>query len=232
MSISQINPLAVDVRHLSIQYGRRVIFSDLSLALPSGSSLAITGRSGSGKSSALYCIGLLERPMSGSVALLGEEAWPKKPSKRTLSKWYSDKIGFLFQNYALIEDESVGYNVAIGRPNRWFGKPTSRLLGDVERVLDLVGLGGRIEQPVYELSGGEQQRVAIARLLLKKPKIVLADEPTGALDQNNRNLVLELMSLLIENGAAILLVTHDPVVASWADEEINLDNISRKTCSR
>jgi putative ABC transport system ATP-binding protein len=215
---------AVSAFRLGKTFGPRTAFSDLSFTLAPGETLAITGPSGSGKSTALHCLGLLERPAEGTINLLGEQVWPPAPRGRRPSAvaWYRDRIGFLFQNYALVEDRSVEYNVLLGRPRGLLRGVSKATRTAAAEALAVVGLGDRGQDPVYELSGGEQQRVALARLLLKDPRIVLADEPTGALDEGNRDLVLDLMETLAARGAAIVVVTHDRAVADRASQEIVL----------
>ena len=218
------SPCAVSALRLGKTFGARTAFSDLSFTLAAGETLAITGPSGCGKSTALHCLGLLERPAEGTVHLLGEQVWPapSRGRRRSTVAWYRDRIGFLVQNYALVEDASVEYNVLLGRPRGLLGGVSKVTRTAAAEALAVVGLGDRGRDPVYELSGGEQQRVALARLLLKNPKIVLADEPTGALDEGNRDLVLDLMETLASRGAALVVVTHDRAVADRASQEIAL----------
>jgi putative ABC transport system ATP-binding protein len=164
----------------------------------------------------------LNAPRKEPIHLLGEQVWPAPRRRRPAVAWYRDRIGFLFQNYALVEDQSVEYNVLLGRPRGLLGGVSKVTRTAAAEALAVVELGDRGRDPVYELSGGEQQRVALARLLLKDPKIVLADEPTGALDDGNRDLVLDLMETLASRGAALVVVTHDRAVADRASQEIAL----------
>ena len=141
------SPCAVSALRLGKTFGARTAFSDLSFRLYAGETLAITGPSGCGKSTALHCLGLLERPAEGTIHLLGEQVWPAPPRGRRRSgvAWYRDRIGFLFQNYALVEDASVEYNVLLGRPRGLLGgvsKMTRTAAAEALAVVDSVIAGG------------------------------------------------------------------------------------------
>lgn len=195
-------------------YGRRTLWSGLDLTVASGSSLALTGASGSGKSTLLNCLGLLDVPDSGSIAVDGDEITRLRGAGRR--RFRRHRLGYLFQSYALVDTATVEQNLAIalgerrGRADRF------------DRALDRVGLGGRGRERVARLSGGEQQRVALARLLVKSPTLVLADEPTGALDSGNAAVVLDVLAELAGHGASVVVATHDESIASWCDERLHL----------
>lgn len=196
--------------NVTLKYRKRVAVRDVSLTINEGDFVAIVGPSGSGKTSILNLIGMLERPTSGTVELFG------KPSPRIGSaagvRLLRDRLGYLFQNSALIDSDSVDDNLAVAQ--RYVKASQADKAATRADVLRRVGLAGYGERPVYELSGGEQQRVAIARLLLKQCDLILADEPTGSLDPQNRDSVLKLLLALNEQGKTVVIVTHDPHVAN------------------
>ncbi|MCP2261313.1 putative ABC transport system ATP-binding protein [Streptoalloteichus tenebrarius] len=199
------------------QYGGRKILDDFSLQIEAGEMVALTGASGSGKSTLLNIIGLLDAPDGGEVRILGDRA--PKPRSRAANRILRHHLGYLFQNFALIDSESVAHNLEIALT--YSGRATSKQRRIAE-ALEQVGLPGAEERKVFSLSGGEQQRVAVARLLLKPCDIVLADEPTGSLDAENRDIVLSLLRSLNEAGKTIVIATHDKVVAGSCSRLIAL----------
>ena len=186
------------------------LWENLSFDVPPHSVTALTGPSGSGKSTLLNCIGALETPDSGNIQVFGTEV--TKLGYRKARKYRRDYVGYLFQDYALI-------NLA-ARPNQIF--PSKAMLTQVAEVLEQVGLAGYERRQVCELSGGEQQRVAIARLLVRPPKVVLADEPTGALDHDNSLRVIGHLRDLADGGASVVVATHSDLVAGSADQHMKV----------
>lgn len=202
-------------------FGQRRLWQDLSFEVPLGRMTALQGHSGSGKTTLLNAVGGIERLDAGSVQVAGRNVSTSRPGgKRKLRR---DVLGFVFQNYALVENSSVASNLAVVYTAPWAGR---RHRGDMEHALEQVGLAGFINRKVRELSGGERQRVALARLLLKKPTVILADEPTGSLDEDNARSVVELLREMSHAGAAVLIVTHDPRVAAACDDVIDLDALA------
>src|SRR5271154_1812438 len=188
---------------------------DVSLAIAPGEWVAMMGPSGSGKSTLVNLIGCLDRPSSGEIWLDGENA--ANLSTAELNRVRAEKIGFVFQQFHLIPYLTAVENVMLAQ---YFHSMT-----DEQEALDAlqrVGLKDRAEHLPSQLSGGEQQRVCIARALINDPKIVLADEPTGNLDAANEEIVLRLLRELHDQGRTIVMVTHDPVVARLADRRIEL----------
>ncbi|GLZ43473.1 ABC transporter [Actinokineospora sp. NBRC 105648] len=183
----------------------------VSVALPQGSFTAVMGPSGSGKSTFLHCAAGLDRPTSGRV-LLGDTDLAGM-GENALTELRRGRIGFVFQAYNLLPSLDVAQN--IGLPLRLAGKrPDPAWLRE---VVGRVGIAGRLGHRPAELSGGQQQRVAIARALVTRPEVLLADEPTGALDTRTGRQVLELLRDLVDTtGQTVLMVTHDPVAASYA----------------
>ncbi|WP_037312482.1 ABC transporter ATP-binding protein [Amycolatopsis orientalis] len=176
-----------------------------------GTFTAVMGPSGSGKSTFLHCAAGLDRPTSGRV-LLGDTELSKMREK-ALTELRRTRIGFIFQAYNLLPSLNVLQNITL--PTRLAGrKPDPQWL---RQIVESVGIAKRLEHRPSELSGGQQQRVAIARALITRPEVVLADEPTGALDTRTARQVLDLLrSIVDEMGQTVLMVTHDPVAASAA----------------
>ncbi|WP_268236276.1 ATP-binding cassette domain-containing protein [Hoyosella rhizosphaerae] len=199
----------------------------MSITVPSGSLTCVTGPSGCGKSTLLNCLGMLEPIDEGRILLDGVDTTCVK--ERTRTRLYRRKIGFLFQNYALIESDSVDANLDIALT--YSDTPKSDRRESKEQALATVGLRGYSARKIHELSGGEQQRVAVARLLIKRPHIILADEPTAALDPINRDVILTLLQALRDSGCAIVLSTHDRFVAKQCDTEISLPTHSNASRS-
>src|SRR3979411_1603596 len=188
---------------------------DISLSIAPGEWVAVMGPSGSGKSTLVNLIGCLDRPSSGEIWLDGENV--ANISASELNRVRAEKIGFVFQQFHLIPYLSALENVMLAQ---YFHSMTDEQ--EALEALDRVGLKDRAEHRPSQLSGGEQQRVCIARALINDPKIVLADEPTGNLDAANEEIVLRLLRELHQQGRTIVMVTHDPVVARLAARRIEL----------
>jgi putative ABC transport system ATP-binding protein len=188
---------------------------DISLEVEPGEWLAMMGPSGSGKSTLVNLIGCLDRPTSGEIWLDGQEV--AQISGSELNRVRAEKIGFVFQQFHLIPYLTSVENVMLAQ---YFHSMTDQQ--EALDALERVGLKDRAHHLPSQLSGGEQQRVCIARALINDPKIVLADEPTGNLDAQNEEIVLRLLRELHEQGRTIIMVTHDPVVARLADRRIEL----------
>ncbi|MBV9574059.1 MAG: ATP-binding cassette domain-containing protein [Acidobacteriales bacterium] len=188
---------------------------DFSLAVEPGEWIAIMGPSGSGKSTLVNLIGCLDRPTSGEIWLDGENV--AKISTANLTRIRAEKIGFIFQQFHLIPYLTAVENVMLAQ---YFHSMSDE--AEAAAALDRVGMTDRAHHLPSQLSGGEQQRVCIARALINDPKIVLADEPTGNLDAKNEEIVLRLLRELHREGRTILMVTHDPVVARLADRRVEL----------
>ncbi|PYC65384.1 ABC transporter [Micromonospora arborensis] len=186
-------------------------------AFPRGTFTAVMGPSGSGKSTFLNCAAGLDRPTSGRV-MLGDTELSGRPESE-LTELRRDRIGFVFQAYNLLGALTVEQNVTL--PLRLADRKTDQ--GFLREVLTAVGLGEHVKRRPGELSGGQQQRVAVARALITNPEVVVADEPTGALDTRSSKRVLELLRHVVDGmGQTVLMVTHDPVAASFADSVVFL----------
>ncbi|AIV39318.1 ATP-binding cassette domain-containing protein [Curtobacterium sp. MR_MD2014] len=205
----------IDVLTVSKQRGGRTLWEDLTFSVDAGEVVALTGPSGCGKSTLLDCVGHIDRVDSGTIRIGGVDAGRSARRARLLRR---DHIGYLFQDFGLVHDATVGANVDLARPT---GRGRRRGLS-TGAALEQVGLGGRSSARTHELSGGEQQRVALARLLVKQPSVILADEPTSALDADNAALVLDRLESFAAAGAAVLIATHAPSVTRRAARVIAL----------
>lgn len=208
---------AIEITGLKKSFGSNIIFDNFDIRIKKNEFVAITGSSGKGKSTLLNIIGLLETKDEGTVIINGIEnaALNKKNGIQLLR----NSIGYLFQNYALIDNETVMYNLNIALK---FEKKVEK--NDlIISALETVGLSKNdLNKKIFKMSGGEQQRVALARLILKPCEIILADEPTGSLDAKNRDMVLDVLKSLQTTGKTILIVTHDSYVSNFCDRIIEL----------
>ena len=195
---------------------RHVLFRDLEFECAQGSSVAILGRSGSGKSTLLNLIAGLERPTSGTIRV-GERELTGL-SDRQLTLYRRHEVGMVFQFFNLIDTLNVYDNLRL--PLDLIRLPRAEQDSRIHTLLERVGLADRARSTVHQLSGGEMQRVAICRALLRRPKLLLADEPTGNLDDANGRKVMDLLlSLAAEEGSVLIYVTHSQELASLADEQ-------------
>ena len=198
------------------------ILRDVELTLGSGEVAAIVGPSGSGKTSLLMVLGGLERATAGRIFVDGTEVTGK--SEDQLAVFRRKSLGILFQNFHLIPSMTALENVALTIEIAEAGKPWRDTRDKAATALEEVGLGHRLTHLPSALSGGEQQRVGLARALVSQPRLLLADEPTGNLDQETGEKMIELMfGLARERGTAILLITHDPSLASRADRLLHMN---------
>ncbi|MCX5421591.1 ABC transporter ATP-binding protein [Streptomyces sp. NBC_00078] len=203
----------IDIVKLSKTFGTRTLWSDVTTTVNRGEMLALVGPSGSGKSTLLNCIGLLDKPNAGEIRHEGNDI--TQFGRREIRRFRRDVLGYLFQSYALIENATVAANLEVAvKPQRTLRGKTSVAIAE---ALDRVGLAGRQEEEIHHLSGGEQQRVALARLLVKQPVLVLADEPTGALDHANATAVIDILREMSDAGCAVVIATHDDRVRDRCD---------------
>ena len=202
-------------RHLGQGEGRVHVLKGVSFEARRGHVYAIVGPSGCGKSTLLYLLGLLDQPDSGQIWIDGELMSNSADSDRTAAR--GEHIGFVFQFHFLMLEFTALENIVM--PMRKLGRLTpAQMNARARQLLAEVGLGDKTHRLCTQLSGGEQQRVAVARALANEPAIILADEPTGNLDARNSTLVFELLTRLAkENGQAVVLVTHNPDIASRCD---------------
>ena len=192
--------------------------SDVSLKVKDGEFVAIMGPSGCGKSTLLNILGLLDNPTSGEYLLDGKEVGGLKEMQRT--EWRKGRIGFIFQSFNLIEEMTVRENIMLPLNNIKLSRDEKRRR--VDEAMKRMGIAHRAAHYPSQLSGGQQQRAAIARAIVAKPGLILADEPTGNLDSRNGAEVMELLTELHRDGATIIMVTHSQKDAGCADYIINL----------
>ena len=190
----------------------------VSLTLEEGEFLAVMGPSGSGKSTLMHLMGCLDLPTQGQVLFEGTDV--SRLKSRELAEIRGRKLGFVFQTFNLVHTLTALENVEL--PMIFQGVPRGQRRARAEELLARVGLGDRLNHRPSELSGGEQQRAAIARALANDPRIILCDEPTGNLDSAAGTKVLELLKSLNEEGRTVVLVTHDPEAAEYARRKVHL----------
>jgi lipoprotein-releasing system ATP-binding protein len=216
---------ALLVEHVAKSYPTRgeplTVLRDASLALEPGDSAAIVGPSGSGKSTLLHILGTLDSPTSGRVQLLDSDPFQlKEPQLAEFRNWH---IGFVFQEHYLLPQLTVLENVLI--PALAKGAPGAEVVDRARQLLDRVGLSARLTHHPAELSGGERQRAAVARALLNRPELVLADEPTGSLDRANARAVARLLLELQQaENTMLIVVTHSSEVAALFARRYEIDD--------
>ncbi|MFI2613285.1 ABC transporter ATP-binding protein [Streptomyces sp. NPDC018584] len=210
---TQSERIVIDVENLSKTFGARVLWREVNFTVNRGEMLALVGPSGSGKSTLLNCLGLLDKPSTGAIRYEGKDI--TRFGTRETREFRRDTLGYLFQNYALIENATVGENLEVAaRPRRRAKEHGGAAMAE---ALGRVGMAGREKEKIHYLSGGEQQRVALARLMVQQPALVLADEPTGALDDENSAVVIDILREMSEAGCAVVIATHDADVRSRCD---------------
>lgn len=192
------------------------VLKDIDLEVEEGEFVAIMGPSGSGKSTLMNVIGLLDRPTSGDYFLEGQEVG--NLSEKKLARVRNEQIGFVFQQFFLLSKLNAFQNVEL--PLIYAGEHPAKRKEIAEQYLEKVELGSRMHHLPSELSGGQKQRVAIARALVNQPAIVLADEPTGALDTKTGEQIMDLLTKLNQEGKTIIMVTHEPEIAAFANRRI------------
>ena len=194
------------------------VLRDIDFSMEEGEYVAIMGPSGSGKTTLMYIVGCLDQATSGTFFLDGEDI--SKCSDNRMSDIRLKKIGFVFQNFQLLPRQSALDNVAL--PLCYAGIAKKERRERAAAALERVGLGDRMEFKPNQLSGGQKQRVAIARAMVNRPRILLADEPTGALDSRSGEQVMKLFESLHSEGVSILMITHDAGIASHAERIVEI----------
>lgn len=201
----------IEVKNLSKSFDAYKIFDNFSFTITDGEFVIIEGISGCGKTTLLNMMGSLEKVDSGSIIVDGVDITQKKNQR----KYLLEKVGFLFQNFALVENMTIEENMKLIKNN-------CRSEISIDDALNTVGLLKKKKQKIYSLSGGEQQRVALARLMIKKCKYIFADEPTGSLDRKNADLVFSILEQINANGKTVVMVTHDEIYKQKGKRIINL----------
>ncbi|MBA4538845.1 ATP-binding cassette domain-containing protein [Bacillus aquiflavi] len=201
----------IEIKNVSKRFGERILFDNLNMKINDGDFVAFSGPSGCGKTTLLNMIGAIESVDNGKIIVDGINVHEKKNQLL----YFREKVGFLFQNFALVDHKTVEQNLEIVRKD-------SRNDISVEEALKMVGMENTLKKKVYTLSGGEQQRVALARLILKKSTLILADEPTGSLDKRNAEIVMSILKEMNKKGKTIILVTHDEEIKGTIGRVIEL----------
>lgn len=201
----------IQIQNLTKSFEEKVIFSNFNLDIDSGDFVVFSGPSGCGKTTLLNMIGAIEPMDKGRILIDGLDI----TNKKNHLSYFRTKAGFLFQNFALVDHKTVKDNLKLIRND-------CKTDLSIPEVLKRVGLEDKLNKKVYTLSGGEQQRIALARLMLKKCSVVLADEPTGSLDKQNAVIVMETLKQLNDSGKTIILVTHDEEIKKQGKRVIDL----------
>lgn len=201
----------IEGKNITKRFGGQVLFDGFNFVIEDGEFVCFSGVSGAGKTTLLNIIGLLE-PLDGGELLINGI---KYKTNRQRLQYFRTEVGFLFQNFALIENKTVEQNLEIVSKQ-------NRTEFSIMEALEKVGLQEKLHNKVYTLSGGEQQRIALARLFLKKCNIILADEPTGSLDKRNAEMVMDILCDLNQRGKTVILVTHDEQIRQMARRVIKL----------
>lgn len=211
----------IELKNVVKNYGKDKILSNINLTVEKGEMVAIVGESGSGKTTLLNLIGLIAKKDRGEIQLFNKKNIAIHSKEAMLLR--RSKIGYLFQNYGLVEDESVMWNLLLALEYKKMSKKEKKT-----RINDLLkdfGLTHLSEKMIYQLSGGEQQRIAVIRLLLQESELVLADEPTASLDEENEKMILNYLQLLREQGKTIVVVTHNKEILNHFTRIINLNQL-------
>ena len=206
----------IKIHQLTKTFGDRTVFSDLNLNFDAGKVYALIGNSGCGKTTLLNMVAKLEPYDQGSIQYKGKDLRKIKPTN-----YFRNELGYLFQNFGLIDNKTVSENLDLGLIGHKLDKQKKR--ETKEEVLDRVGLSYiQLDQKVYELSGGEAQRVALAKIILKDPPLILADELTAALDPKTSQEIMDLLLILKNKERLIIIATHNPTIWKQADQVVSL----------
>ncbi len=206
--------MKIKVKDLCKSFGNLTLFDHLTLEIPEKEITCIYGTSGCGKTTLLDIIGFIESYQSGKILYDGKQVKNKASQRKMLR----DNIGFIFQDFGLIENESIINNLKIVKKIKKMPHKEKK----IKKVLNSLQLDMDLNRKVYELSGGEQQRLAIAKIILKDPDLILADEPTASLDLGNKEIILNLLKQFSEEGKTVIIVTHDKDTIEIADNKIDL----------
>ena len=226
MKVTQMSNVVISMRNIIKRYyigqpNELQILNGIDLDVTEGEFLAIVGQSGSGKSTLMNMIGALDRPTEGTYFLNGQDISTLDDVE--LSRIRNKEIGFVFQTFNLIARTNALKNVEM--PMMYAGMPRKERLKRAEELLEIVGMADRADHQPNELSGGQKQRVAIARAMANKPSILLADEPTGALDSKTGRMIMDLFHKLHEEeGTTIVLITHSPELAEECDRIVTISD--------
>lgn len=213
-----INLDVVKLENIYQEFKGNRVLDNISLSIKDGEMVSVMGKSGKGKTTLLNIIGLISKPSAGNLYLFDHKNVDINSKEAMLLRRY--KIGYLFQNYGLVEDETVKWNLNITLEYKKLSK--KERVERIRETLKILNLEELMEKHVYTLSGGEQQRIALLKLYLQESQLILADEPTGSLDEENRDVILRMLKKLNNDGKTIVIVTHDNNVANACNRIIHL----------
>jgi putative ABC transport system ATP-binding protein len=196
------------------------VLKDVNLKVDRGEFTVISGPSGSGKTTLLNIISSIDKPTSGKIVVFGNDLNAK--DENFLASFRCDNVGFVFQSYNLVSTLTMAENIAF--PMEWTRKPDDHIKKRIEELLEIVGLQHRADHFPFQLSGGEQQRVAFARALANNPPLLLADEPTGNLDTKTSAKITQILQKLKDDGKTIIVATHDEQIFALADQKLYLED--------
>ncbi|MDI5913915.1 putative bacteriocin export ABC transporter [Streptococcus equi] len=203
---------------MSKSFGERELFSNLSMTFEVGKVYALIGSSGSGKTTLMNMMGKLE-PYHGTIFYRGKDLASYKSSD-----FFRHELGYLFQNFGLIENQTIEENLKLGLIGQKLNKSEQTMRQ--KQALERVGLSYlNLDKRIFELSGGESQRVALAKIILKNPPFILADEPTASIDPTTSKLIMEILLSLRDTNRLIIVATHNPAIWEMADEMITMDSL-------
>ena len=208
--------MEIYISNLKKSYGQNVIFNGISLSISDNGVTCLFGSSGSVKTTLINIIGQIEEYDSGKIVYDNKEI-----TNKDRKAFLREKVGFIFQNFGLLENETVYENMMMVYKIKKLKNPR-RVINEMLKRFNLEDM---IDRPVYELSGGEQQRVAIAKVFLKDPDLVLADEPTASLDDDNKDIVLAMIDELRRSGKTIIIVSHDKKIRDFCDVAIDIEDL-------
>lgn len=201
----------IEANNIGKKFNKNYIFRNFTFSIKEGEMVAFVGESGSGKTTLLNCLGQLEDLTEGTISIKN-----KLVTKKDRKYLFQEVFGFLFQNFALIDNETIEENLKI----------VSNDIGKINKFMENFGIESSIRTPIYKLSGGEQQRIALIRLILKNPEIIIADEPTASLDKKNGEMVMKTLKNLNKEGKTVLVVTHDQSLLPYFDYVIDLNKFN------
>lgn len=210
----------IKLKHVTKDFGDNRILENLSMVVNPGELIAIMGESGCGKSTLLNLIGGIDTDFDGEISINDIQLKGLKGERK--QKLIRQHINYLFQNYALVDDKTVHYNLMLALRYAKESKQKKDII--IKDVLTSVGLRDKLNEKVFTLSGGEQQRISLARSIIKPGSILLADEPTGNLDSKNRDIILSLLKKYHNDTRIVIIATHDPLVAEQCDRVVILKN--------
>ncbi|WP_159640322.1 ABC transporter ATP-binding protein [Erysipelothrix anatis] len=209
--------MKIQAENIVKKYGQRVVLNNFNILIESGEFMALMGESGCGKTTLVNILGLIDSEFEGVVKYDGKII-SRSSDKRQILK---NDISFIFQNYGLIDNKTVEYNLSLLLNVKKMSKVERQEA--INLALSKVGLIDILDKKVYELSGGEQQRVALSKVFLKKPKLIIADEPTASLDSENEKEVMQYFNEINQEGCTIVVVTHSATVASYAKRTVKIE---------